>query len=175
MVEFLRDRPEYTGKTVKYIIRLPLFPDIADQSVITEFVSSGWGPGKEPEDKSETPPKSEFRHYYMYDGEVILVTKTLRATLKADGFDDIHLDLFDDDNKVFFNLTSAIDLGYDYPKNEDGTPVEGQMPMFYTADLQLDTVLVADHMEYTLEVIGDDDTPVQSDSGTIDIVDPPVE
>lgn len=170
MVDFIRDRPEYAGYEAKYIYYLPLFPNIADQSNIFTIIPEGWAPDKEP--ASWQPGLREnFIVYYIEVDVPLLSVKDVRATITADGVSTTY-NRFDDPDVIRLSVVKGFNIGYDYPKNEDGSPQTSLTPDYNVAEFRFNE-FPADSTEYLFEVIDEYGEVVISEAGTINMVEPP--
>ena len=169
MVDFIRDDETKIGPK-KYIYNFPLFNEIEDQSNIKSRVSEGWKTDNAPQDATKSGRyKKTFRYYFSIDDKDILTVKNVLIKIINNNQEQVY-DLFKNPDNVRISFETAQSIGKDYPKNDDGTPNEKEMPSFYVARFMFDS-FPSDSTNYQIEIIGDEDSVILSENGTFSIID----
>lgn len=153
MVEFIKDHPSLEKRVPRYSLYFPLFEDVKDHSLIRPYTPYGYS--KDVEEQIDTSlPKDDFRYHFSMGGEDILVISNIIVTIMPADAPDESFDLFNDPDTVRIGTAPATILGYDYPKNDDGSPDNDNIPSFYVVEIILDS-MPPDNMAFVVEVIDD--------------------
>ena len=169
MVDFIRN-DENNISFKKYIYNFPIFKNISDQSNIKSFVSEGWKTENEPKDAIKSgKSKKSFRYYFSVDEKNIFTIKNIFIHISYADKKETYNFLNNPDN-VRLSFETAQALKYEYPKNEDGTPDEKNMPSFYVAKFMFDEIPL-DSIFYKIEIIGENDEVLLFEEGTMNVID----
>lgn len=176
MVDFYRDSPAYEYQEAKYIVYLLLFPEIDNQETRIDYnLSHGWAMQDAPENLPEpTDSKSDYRMIYSVDGVDIMTIKEVQVTISGKGMRRKTYTRFSnpDNIRIVFEDVCTMGRTQDIVWNEDGTPNIEASPKFYAVKCMFNELPV-DNVNYVIEVIGDNDEIIMSETGTINIIDPP--
>lgn len=176
VIEFYRESPQYQYQQAKYIFSMLLFPEVDNQiSRINCSLSDGWANQDFPDEITETPAsKTDYRISFIVDKDPEIIIKDAQVTISGNGIESKKYNTFDNPDNVRFVFENTFMMGrsQEIVWKEDGTPDTESSPRFYAVKCMFNEFPI-DNLNYVIDIIGDSDEILLSESGTISIIDPP--
>jgi hypothetical protein len=172
MVEFHRDHPEYEFKDAKYVLYMMLFEGVTDQRArIVPVIYSGWAT-EDSDGKVIGGPRGGEIDYFL-DDELALNVNEVRVTIIHDGVETTY-DSINNPDVIRLAEMDALGMGLEefVVRDSNGVPDLASTPIFFTVKCMFNS-FPADTVDYRIEVTDLYDEVVRSESGTINIIDPP--